>query len=199
MINKYLENDDEVIIPDKIDGLPVTAIALMIFADKDLKSVTIPDTVTTIDMGAFMNCKNLKNVNLGDGVIEIKREAFTGCVSLESITLPESLEVIGIAAFQECTSLKKVFVPKNVTKIDSVAFRHCNSLEEVIISGDNVEIEFNAFDVDRPLNIKFLGDAPQIDHYTYNWDDAKVTFYYKKGTKGWDDPIFDKCNLVEYS
>ena len=49
--------DTEIIIPSRYEGLPVTGIGDNAFAECSLlESITIPDGVTNIGLGAFGNC-----------------------------------------------------------------------------------------------------------------------------------------------
>ena len=57
------------VIPDTIDGLPVTRIADSAFSSQmTLTGVTIPDSVIDLGGGAFFHCTNLAVVNLGKGI-----------------------------------------------------------------------------------------------------------------------------------
>lgn len=49
-----------------------------------LKSIVIPDSITTIGYRAFGNCESLTSVTIGAGVTTIEREAFYECRMLES-------------------------------------------------------------------------------------------------------------------
>ncbi len=78
----------------------ITGIATELFADfQNLKSVTIPNSVTTIRKGAFDNCNNLKSVTIGNSVTTIGEKAFTYCDSLTSVSIPNSVTTIGENAF----------------------------------------------------------------------------------------------------
>jgi hypothetical protein len=56
----------DVVIPATYNNLPVTRIGQMAFSDaKSLSSVTIPASVTEIQIGAFVNCALLKSVTFG--------------------------------------------------------------------------------------------------------------------------------------
>lgn len=52
-IRSYIGNDATVVLPSRIDGTPVTKILKKAFANRNLISVTVPETVTSIDDTAF--------------------------------------------------------------------------------------------------------------------------------------------------
>lgn len=102
-ITKYRGNDLELYIPEKIDGLLVTAIGDYVFENcENLKSITLPETVKTIGMWAFAWCSNLKSISISSGLRSIGDYAFAGCSKLKSIRLPGGLTSIGYGAFADC-------------------------------------------------------------------------------------------------
>lgn len=52
-ITGYSGNDNDIVIPSEISGYPVTGIAVNAFKMDSYQSVTIPDSVVTIENGAF--------------------------------------------------------------------------------------------------------------------------------------------------
>lgn len=105
-ITKYTGPGGAVTIPDTIDGLPVQRIGLQaFFGCKSLTSVTIPDSVTTIDGSAFGGCESLTAVTIPNSVASIGNSAFQVCSSLTSLTIPNSVISIGESAFLGCTGL----------------------------------------------------------------------------------------------
>lgn len=67
-ITVYTGSDTEIVIPSEIEGKAVTSIGRYAFSDcKGLTSVTIPDSVTSID-SAFSDCDGLTSVTIGNGV-----------------------------------------------------------------------------------------------------------------------------------
>ena len=74
----------------------------------------IPDSVTSIGVGAFGFCS-----------------------SLTSIVIPNSVTSIGVGAFCECISLTSVVIPSSVTSIGSDAFDYCSSLTEIKVDSNN--------------------------------------------------------------
>lgn len=70
-----------------------------------IETVTIPDTVTRIDRGAFQGCHNLKSVYIPDSVTLIEEIAFACCDSLESVSLPGGDIELEDECFDDCPLL----------------------------------------------------------------------------------------------
>lgn len=88
----------------------------------NLKSVTIHNSVETINYRSFFNCNKLTSVTIGSSVTTIGNEVFYNCVRLTSIGIPSNVETIGSRALGSCTSLTSVTIPSSVTSIGSDAF-----------------------------------------------------------------------------
>ncbi len=127
-----------VTIPSTLGGYPVTSIGGFAFYNCNrLTSVTIPDSVTDIQISAFRNCSNLTSITIGSGVTSIGNRVFYDCSSLTSITIPDSVTSIGDSAFYNCSSLTSITIPDSVTSIGSAAFSGCKSLTSINVSEDN--------------------------------------------------------------
>ena len=84
-ITGYRGTVKEVIIPGTIEGIRVTEIGRMAFCEKQLTSVTIPNSVTSIGLEAFKG-NQLTSVTIPNSVTSIGDGAFSGN-QLTSITL----------------------------------------------------------------------------------------------------------------
>lgn len=136
-ITGYQGASNDIKIPDKINGKPVTTIENEAFSGfKALNSVTVPGTVKTMT-GAFKNCENLTEVEIENGVENIS-SAFPGCISLTDVKLPDSVKKLN-NSFSGCTSLKEISVPNSVEEL-SEAFSGCSALETVNIPTGATEL-----------------------------------------------------------
>ncbi len=88
-----------------------------------LKSIRLPDSITSIGDYAFSCCVNLTDVNFPENLTSIGNYAFNNCISLSTdIILPESVTSIGKCAFYMCLKVKNVTIPKNVKTIGGNSF-----------------------------------------------------------------------------
>ena len=81
--------------------------------------------VTGIAKNAFAGCKKLKSVAIPDFVTTIDAKAFYGCSALKTVTIPDAVKKIGTKAFAKCKALRFVKIQsKKLTKqgIGSKAF-----------------------------------------------------------------------------
>ncbi|WP_461256938.1 leucine-rich repeat domain-containing protein, partial [Treponema sp. R80B11-R83G3] len=138
-ILKYVGSEKNVKIPEKINGLPVTAIEDSAFYKKELTSVTIPNSVTVIGNWAFYGNK-LTGVTIPNTVTTIGEDAFSEN-QLTSVIIPNSVTVIGESAFYR-NQLTSVTVPDSVN-IKQYAFWY-NNLTSITI-GANVILARMAF------------------------------------------------------
>lgn len=97
---------------------------------KNLRSVTIPATVTSIEQSAFARSAALKSIKLPSSVTSIADSMFLRCPALTSITVEGDVEIPHHFAYG-CEKLAKVQMPAGPPKTVSwKAFTHCKALTE---------------------------------------------------------------------
>lgn len=149
------EGITEITIPDRISGelgdYEVVGIYEKAFAGQDkLASVTMPDSLVTIEAQAFYGTTALKTIDLPDSLFLIMDGAFA-CSGLTEITLPENCYVgsdydpafppgtsIGppvkddfYGAFEDCKELTSFTGSKVMKLMMSRMFKGCEKLTEV--------------------------------------------------------------------
>jgi hypothetical protein len=121
-ITGYAGTNTTVIIPDTINGLPVTSIGNYAFENEtSVTSVTIPGSVTSIGPCAFLG-SGLTSATIGGGVTNIGVAAFAYCSSLTNVTIPGSVASIGGIAFILDTGLTGIYFLGNAPSADYSVF-----------------------------------------------------------------------------
>lgn len=134
VITAYNGEQSDVVVPSRIEGHTVKIIGGLAKEhnkNTTTRSVVLPDTVTEIDEGAFVDMDVLERVELPTSLKYIGRSAFRDCKRLKSMEFPEGLEVIDSFAFAGCTSLRSAILPDSLKTLGDEAFCRCISLEEV--------------------------------------------------------------------
>ena len=128
-IISYEGNNSDVVIPSSIDGKTVVSIGEHAFYSKTIKSIVIPDTVTTICDSAFLRCYNLTDIVFSNNLKSIGKNAFSDCEDLNTLKFPESIEEIGDYAFSGCYSISEIDFPDKGVKIGYDALTNCNWIQ----------------------------------------------------------------------
>jgi hypothetical protein len=226
-ITKFTDKMVEtVVIPAKIEGYPVTAIANEAFTpeyqdnattewlDLDgykspeqvpyvVKEIIVPDSVTKLGNLAFHNCGAEKIVlpdNIQDfGSLDDNCDyygTFSGCYKLKEINIPKSLKVIGVCTFEECSSLEKIVLPDTVEYIGEGAFEECINLKEITLSKNLKEIGKGAF-VDCGLqDIIVPGSTKKIGENAFECCGNMKSIVLNEGIEEIGIKAFSRCNML---
>ena len=112
---------------------------------KVIKSVILPQGVTSIGESAFADCSSLQRVVLPQGIRSIGKSAFADCLRLNDIIIPQGITQIESCTFSNCSSLQKVILPPGVTQIGRSAFFCCTNLQHITIPSSVTWVGENAF------------------------------------------------------
>lgn len=118
MITGYHGTERELVIPEEIEGRPVTRIGEDAFSDYDLTSIDFPDSLLVIEDSAFCGCDCLESISFGKNVEQIGRYAFYECTKLQKVSLPKGLQYLGSASFASCENLKELELPDGFVGFD---------------------------------------------------------------------------------
>lgn len=126
------------------------------YAEKDIKSLTIPEAIKKIDEYAFYGCVNMNEIILSSSLNEIGVNAFRECINLRRVVFKTNghLETIGEYAFGGCENIEEIIIPKSVTEIGDNAFRGCKRLNKIVFQDNSClkKIGSKAF-CDFPLTL----------------------------------------------
>ncbi len=135
--------------------------AYICYTMDNLKSITIPNSVTSVGIAAFASCSAFTSVTIPNSVTSIGASAFNGCTSLTSITIPNSVTNVGDAAFSKCTSLTTITLPDGVLSVNDWTFSGCTQLTSVKMGENVTSIGEFAFENCQSLSAITIPDKVQ--------------------------------------
>lgn len=135
----FLSFVSHVVIPNTVKTIDDGAFGMSIY----LSRVDIPNSVTHIGDYAFSST-SIKKIDIPQSVESIGEDAFGG-TKIKRIKLPEGLDSIKKQTFSSCSQLKRMVVPKSVVSIGKYAFRDCKKLKSISIPQSVNSIEYGAF------------------------------------------------------
>lgn len=176
----------------------VTSINVGAFSDcTSLTSITIPSSVTSINNLAFYYCTGLKTITIPDSITSIGVAAFFYCKSMVSIEIPDSITSIGISAFDNCTSLKSVVIGSGVTSISKNAFKYCTSLTSITIPNSVTSIGDAAFFGCTSLeSITIPESVTSIGKYSFARCIGLTSITIPNSVESIGDAVFNGCDLL---
>jgi hypothetical protein len=152
----------DIVIPETItyEGkeYTVTAIGESAFFQRNITSITFPNSITSIGRAAFYCCSLLDSVALPEKVTVIGDMLFANCTSLRRVVIPEGLTLIDNSAFNSCYSLDSLIIPNSVTRIEDWAFALCKGLTYVEMSRGLTYVGRGAFGDCSALNTVIIPD-----------------------------------------
>ncbi len=187
------ESDENLVIPAIFQSdhiwYKVVAISAKAFANcSNLKTVEIPNTVTSIGDGAFNGCSNLNSITVPFVGRTVNATYYFGSnfgsifgassPSYNDAYVPASLENVIVTggsrvdegAFLNCSSIINIVLPSGITHIGYEAFRNCSSLISIIIPDSVTKIDSYAFrDCSslESITIPFIGATKDGTSYPY--------------------------------
>jgi len=171
-------------IPDSVESIENKAFS----GCTGLMCVIMPDSVESIGNEAFSGCTRLVDIAIPNGVKIIGNRAFSGCAGLTDITIPNGVKIIGAGTFEGCTGLTRIIIRNGVTTIGSGAFDSCFSLERVIIPDSVTSIGNEAFYFCRRLaSVTFQGTIASsgfVSGAFGSFGDLRDKFYATDKTNG---------------
>ena len=175
-ITKYKGAGGAVEIPATLGGYPVKAMGMHAFVEcTSLKSVSMPESVTSIGNSAFIGCTGLESVKLPAGLKSIGENVFYSCTSLTSVVVPDKVTSIESLAFFGCLNLESITISASVTTLDSSFVYGCTNLKKIEFKG--TQAQWNALSIDPnylPVGVSIVctdgtiggGSDPNVKNYS---------------------------------
>ncbi|MDE5566538.1 MAG: leucine-rich repeat domain-containing protein, partial [Anaeroplasmataceae bacterium] len=137
---------EDIKIPSKYKGLPVTTIGDSAFLNCDnLVHVELSKNILSIESKAFYDCNHLASIVMLDGLINVEDEAFGYCQALENLDIPVSVQKLGDGAFLYCSSLEDILLSGNMSILGEGVFGGCSNLVNVYFEGSIEEYSLLKF------------------------------------------------------
>lgn len=184
---QYEGTDTNIVVPDTIDGRKVTVLGNSTFQyctqASDIESVTLPDSLTTIEKNAFYNCEKLKSVTIPQNVSSIGLAAFVEGLSESSLTEikvdpenPYFFEKDGVVFSKDGTKLI-VFpsgrsgdyqIPDGTVSVGDYAFYYCVNVSSITVPGSVRSLGEGAFGNCSSLTKTVLNEGlEEIGEYAF--------------------------------
>ena len=158
-ITDYIGTSEHVLIPDAIDGLPVTALGHRAFYEKTVTTVVVPDSVTEIGAACFSGDNYLVSLKLPDGLKRLPPASLETCMRLYDFDLPQSLEKIYSSVFEFNYYLTHLTLPSSLTEIEQLNFIGLYGLQSLTLAEDNA-----AFKLDETNGLLMTADGTRLLH-----------------------------------
>ena len=223
-INEYKGKEENITIPGRIGKKAVTSIADQAFSSvkdrisderenvlKNLKSVTIPDTVKYIGSFAFECCLSLINVFIGKGVKRIGTKIFCSCYNLTEINVDMNnkkyTSIDGVLYNKDKTKLlvyppmkkeENFVIPDSVTSIGEYAFEGCEDITNITLSKNVTSIEDGAFKCCEKLtDITLPNGITRIGEYTFCGCKSLTSIIIPNSVTSIEGNAFSGCEKLE--
>ncbi len=205
VITKYSGQETKIIIPETLEGLPVTSISANAFSDNgNITYVKLPSSLLAISGKTFNMCSSLTEIDVDeanptfsaiDGILYRKdtdpdSETYGKVTTLSifpagkggKFTIPYGIKYIGAYAFDHCYNLTEVDMYNTVTTINSYAFSYCWNLKSIRLSDNLTTLGSYALAhcdslsrIDLPASLINIGTDAVLG--TIDSDDNKVYYF----------------------
>ncbi len=121
---------------EEVDFSKVTLLKVipeyLFYKCKQLKEISIPEGVETIEGNVFDDCESLRKVTF-PSTLKTLDSTISECESLEEVDFSKVtlLKVIPEYFFWKCTQLKEISIPEGVETIENGVFDDCESLWKI--------------------------------------------------------------------
>ncbi len=204
----------DVTIPKTMNGLPVTGIGKGAFKNNgSLKSVAIPESITSIGVDTFKGCNGLTTMSIpfiGSSAEDSSYKAYFGyyfgadSYSENESSVPSSLKTVTLTGgtsveantFYNCKYIKEIKLPDTLTTIQDYAFNGCSGLTSMVVPDSVTLIRAGAFggcNSLESLSVPFVGKHADLE--TPRWTVLGYIF----GDGNFDDNMYTDKNIKKTS
>ena len=198
-------------IPTELNDIRVTGLgdySFAVDADSDagypgnslcrnIHSVTIPESVTSIGKYAFARCSSLTSLKLGENIKTIGDHAFYYCIKLESVTIPQSVTFMGDRAFTGCAQLNSLTINDAAISIGDWTFDECYKLTTLSL-GEKIKTigDYAFYDCRILNNVTIPQSVTSIGDHAFGCCFGMNSFTIKDATTSIGKYAFSDCQSL---
>ena len=198
-------------IPTELNDIRVTGLgdySFAVDADSDagyegnslcrnIHSVTIPESVTSIGKYAFARCSSLTSLKLGENIKTIGDHAFYYCIKLESVTIPQSVTFMGDRAFTGCAQLNSLTIDDAAISIGDWTFDECYKLTTLSL-GEKIKTigDYAFYDCRILNNVTIPQSVTSIGDHAFGGCYGMDSFTIKDATTSIGKYAFSDCQSL---
>lgn len=136
----------------------------------NIKAVVIPNTISTITEGTFVNCSNLKYVTFPtSNLTTLGYQSFCR-TAIEELIIPDCIKNLNnstnyAGAFSYNTNIKTVYLGKGIASLSAASFYNCSNLENIYFNNNLESIGIGVFNkctklsnVNLPNSLQMIGE-----------------------------------------
>ena len=194
--NKLLYGTNNSFIPNSINTIGVAA-----FQKRNFTTLNIPNSVTTIEDGAFSGCPELTSVYIGTGLENFGEYIFDECDKLKTVEIHSNALVSKNYAVEEMNvawlfwgaPVEEIVLGEEVTSVGDRAFVRC-SMNSIKMSDNLIRIGNNAFwECFNLTSIEFSNNLEYIGEWAFAGCHALPSVTIPKSVKCIDAIAFQWC------
>ncbi len=186
----YGSNIKSISLPDTI-----TEIGNAAFREVDLsESINIPESVTTIGVQAFYSSPET-TITLPESIKVIKNLSLTYS-KVETINLPEGLEKIESSAFDKSQLKGSITIPSTVKELGDFAFSDCHYITEVEIKCSLPDFEYAFCWCENLKTVKITGSMKTLGNSAFFKCSSLTTVELPKSLTKIEKSAFYNCTAL---
>ena len=171
-----------------------------------IKSIILPETITTICDKAFFECENLADIFIPDSVVSIGKEAYAYCKKLKNIILPQCLSSIASDSFAGCENMEEITMRKgnrfyyteNNGLIETSTRRLIWGCQNTIIPENVVTIGSHAFyGCSKLFNLTIPNSVTLIEYKAFSSCNNLKNIIFSDNLTDISSEAFSNCSQLE--
>ena len=176
----------------------LTYVGYYAFANTGFTTVTLPNSITTMEYSAFRSCQQLTSINVPTQLTTVPYDFVAYCPQLTSVQMHDGIRVVGHNAFLDCKALPAIELNDQITTIEYNAFSGCESLVLDKLPTALTHIGDNAFRNTKKMTGKLIVPTGVTTIGSEAFRESALTgIVLPEGVTKWGTTIFYGCNELK--